>query len=117
MNVTVISWGELIGAISASVLASSGLWALLLKKLDRKDNKTRLLLGLAHDRIVHIGKAYIQRGWISYDEYEDFMNYLYVPYSEFGGNGLAERIKKEVGELPVKPAGTVFLEKEKFSEQ
>lgn len=61
-----------------------------------------LLVGLAHDRIVHVGRGYIRRGWITFDEYEDFMKYLYDPYSKFGGNGLAEKVAEGVRALPIK---------------
>jgi len=81
-------------------MASSGFWAYFKSKENRKDANTVLLLGLAHDRIVHLGMGYINRGYISKDEYEDFMKYLYGPYSTFGGNGLAERIAASVSELP-----------------
>jgi hypothetical protein len=104
---------NLIVAIFTSVLASSGIWTLILKRGEKNDKKTRLLLGLAHDRIIYVGKSYIEKGWVSYDEYEDFMTYLYGPYSGFGGNGLAEKVKKEVGNLPMHHARSIDLEVEK----
>jgi len=39
---------------------------------------------------------YIDRGHISRDEYEAFEQYLYTPYKELGGNGLADKIKEQV---------------------
>lgn len=45
---------------------------------------------------------YINRGYITKDEYEDFVHYLYNPYAKLGGNGLAERIYKDVSDLPLK---------------
>lgn len=95
---------DMLIAIVASVFASGGFWAYLQKKGDRKSATSRLLLGMAHDRIVYVGKTYIHRGYLTLDEYEDFMKYLYEPYSEFGGNGLAERIVEEVKRLPVVPS-------------
>lgn len=86
-----------------AMLASSGMWAFLERKSSRKDNKAKLLLGLAHDRIVSLGMVYIDRGFITKDEYEDFHKYLYDPYKTFGGNGLAEKVVKAVGELPFGP--------------
>ena len=83
-----------------AMLASSGMWAYLERKSNRKDNKAKLLLGLAHDRIVSLGMIYIDRGFITKDEYQDFHKYLYDPYKTFGGNGLADRVAKAVGELP-----------------
>lgn len=59
-------------------------------------------MGLAYDKITHLGMGYIERGWVTKDEYEDFRKYLYEPYKEFGGNGVAERIMLEVSTLPLK---------------
>lgn len=63
---------------------------------------TRLLMGLAHDRIIGLGLSYMERGWISKDEYEDFRQYLYEPYSALGGNGTAERIMHAIERLPIR---------------
>lgn len=91
-------------AIILSLFGSSGFWLYMQRRQERKSANTRLLLGMAHDRIVYVGKTYIHRGFLTLDEYEDFMKYLYEPYSEFGGNGLAERIVDEVKRLPVVPS-------------
>lgn len=96
-------WLEMVVTILCSVIASSGLWTLIAKKLDRKDAKTKMLLGLAHDRIITLGMSYIQRGWVTNEEYEDLKKYLYNPYKELGGNGTAERVMNEVDKLPIKP--------------
>lgn len=90
--------------VMCSVLASSGLWAYIQHRRDRKDAKTQLLIGLAHDRIMQCGQYYIQRGAITADEYENLYNYLYLPYHELGGNGSAERMIEEVKKLPIAPS-------------
>lgn len=99
-------WGTqiivLIGTIIASVAASSGFWAYLQKKDSQKGATLKLLLGIAHDRIIFLGMSYVDRGWLTKDEYEDFYKYLYSPYSEFGGNGLAEKVFLEVQKLPIR---------------
>lgn len=86
----------------ASVGASSGFWAYMSSRDKVKSATIQLLLGLAHDRIIFLGMSYVERGWITKDEYEDFMKYLYTPYSEFGGNGLAEKVMNEVKQLPMR---------------
>lgn len=88
--------------IVCSVMASSGFWAYIQGKKDKKDNKTKLLIGLAHDRIMYLGMDYIKRGYITRDEYENLHDYLYVPYEAEGGNGSAKRIMQEVEKLPVR---------------
>lgn len=57
--------------IVISIIGSSGLWAFIQAKQDKKDAKTRMLVGLAHDRILYLGESYINRGWITMDEYEN----------------------------------------------
>ena len=84
-----------------AVFASAGFWAYLSKRDKYKDARTNLLLGLAYDRISHVGMGYIERGWVTKDEYKGFMEYLYTPYLELGGNGLAKKIADEVAELPI----------------
>lgn len=98
------TWLQIVLAIASSVLASSGLWAYLTKRAERKDVKTEMLIGLAHDRILYLGMAYIERGYITQDEYENLYEYLYKPYEKLGGNGSAKRIMTEVDRLPIKKA-------------
>lgn len=93
---------QMIITIVCSVLASSGFWAFIQKRSERKDKKTKLLLGLAHDRIIALGMHYVTRGWISEDEFEDLHNYLFVPYHDAGGNGSAERVMHAVEKLELR---------------
>lgn len=95
-------WLQVTITVFSSVLASSGLWTLLQKLSERKDVKTEMLVGLAHDRIMYLGMSYIDRGYITNDEYENLRAYLYDPYERLGGNGSAKRIMQEVDRLPIK---------------
>lgn len=92
---------QLTAAVLGSVLASSGLWALVGRRADKDDAERKMLVGLAHDRIVHLGMAYVERGYITQDEYENLRVYLYEPYEKMGGNGSARRVMLEVDKLPV----------------
>lgn len=49
----------------------------------------------------NLGMVYVERGWISQDEYENLYEYLYKPYEKLGGNGSAKRIMMEVNKLPI----------------
>lgn len=91
---------EMAVTIICSILASSGLWALIEKVREKKDAKTQMILGLGHDRIIYLCKRFITQGYISADEYENLHDYLYVPYKAMGGNGTAERLMEEVKKLP-----------------
>lgn len=95
------SWVQMLLTIVSSVLASSGLWAYVTKRLEKKDVKTQMLIGLGHDRIVYLGLQYIERGYITSDEYENLHEYLYKPYEKMGGNGSAKRVMNEVNKLPI----------------
>jgi len=93
---------DIIISLLCGVLTSSGLWALILRFIDRRTNQAKMILGLGHDKIIYLGKEYIARGWITADEYENLHDYLYIPYKNMGGNGSAERIMEEVKKLPIK---------------
>lgn len=95
-------WVTLLITIFSSVLASSGLWAYIMNRSDKKNVQTEMLLGLAHDRIMHLGMVYIDRGYITRSEYENLHEYLYKPYQKMGGNGSAKRVMTEVDNLPIK---------------
>lgn len=95
-----MEWHQLGASLFAAFMAGSGFWAYMQKRLDKQSNTTRLLMGLAYDKITFLGLKYIERGWISESEYDDFYKYLYKPYVDFGGNGVAEKIMNEVARLP-----------------
>lgn len=91
---------ETIITIFGSVLMSSGFWAFLQSRNNKKDYEAQLLIGLAHDRILYLGQKYIDRGYVTQDEYENLKVYLYNPYNKLGGNGSAERTMNLVDKLP-----------------
>lgn len=102
------TWLQMLVTIVCAVLASSGFWAFLQKWQERKTAKnkqttveTQMLIGLAHDRIMYLGMSYIERGYITSDEYENLYEYLYKPYEKMGGNGSAKRVMTEVNKLPI----------------
>lgn len=95
-----------------TALTSSGTCSVILyliqrhdKKKDKTSDQTKLqsdmLMGLGHDRIVYLGISYLNRGYITQDEYENLHDYLYKPYKALGGNGTAEKVMAEVKQLPL----------------
>lgn len=92
---------EIIITIICSVIASSGFWAVVQFIIIRKDTSAKLLLGIAHDRIMWLGKGYIKRGYISVEEYENLVTYLYEPYLAMGGNGSVKMIMEQVMKLSI----------------
>ena len=99
MNMDV--WIQVAVPLAAAVLTSSGLWAVVARRADKGDAERKMLVGLAHDRIVHLGMVYLDRGYITQDEYENLNDYLYAPYEKMGGNGSAKRVMEEVRKLPM----------------
>ena len=98
---------ELIVTIVCSVMASSGFWAIVQHFINRNDSSGKLLLGIAHDRIMFLGKQYLKRGYITVEEYENLVTYLYEPYVERGGNGSARMIMEQVMKLKMKADDTI----------
>ena len=92
---------QLLVTVLCSVIASSGFWAYLMNRRDKKDLKNDMLVGLAHDRIIELGLIYIERGYVTKDEYENLHDYLFVPYEKLGGNGSAKKVMVEVDKLPI----------------
>lgn len=93
---------QMLITIVCSVMASAGFWTFLQKSLEKKDVKTQMLIGLGHDRIVYLGLCYIDRGWVTQDEFENLNDYLYKPYEKMGGNGTAKKIIQEINKLPIR---------------
>lgn len=88
-------------------LTSGGISQLVIFLIQRKDKQKNdpladMVRGLGHDRIIYLGQKYIQKGFVTRDEYENLHDYLFIPYKELGGNGTAEKVMKEVSNLPIK---------------
>lgn len=96
-----MSTSQIILTIVTALLASSGLWAFLGKKLERNNSERELLVGIGHIELVFFGMQYIERGWITRDEYETMQD-LYEPYVKLGGNGSGTKIMKELEKLPIR---------------
>jgi hypothetical protein len=96
-------WFRVFAIIFGSTMGSTGLWAFLRNRDTGRKATTRLMMGLAYIQITTLGLRYIERGSITKDEYEDFDKYFYQPYKALGGNGVAERIMRDVSNLPFRP--------------
>lgn len=91
---------EILVTFIVTFAASSGFWAFLQSRNTKKSATTRLLMGLALEKIIGQGTEYIERGWVSRDEYDDYQRYLFGPYKELGGNGTADKIMFDVKKIP-----------------
>lgn len=92
----------IMAGIVTSLITSQGLWAHLSAKWQKDSAESELLRGLAHTRIMSLCEKYIERGWITPEEYEDLITYLYHPYLELGGNGTVQKmVDNEINRLPI----------------
>ena len=92
---------QVILTIVTAILASSGLWAFISSRLDKNSSERELLVGIGHVELVFFGMQYIERGWITRDEYETLQE-LYRPYVKLGGNGSGTKIMHDIEKLPMK---------------
>ena len=97
-----VSWWQSAVTIVVAIFASTGFWQFIQRKSDKKDARTKMLLGLAHDRILSLCSEYLKRGSITKSEYENLSKYLYQPYVDFGGNGVVKHMMEQVNRLPVR---------------
>ena len=97
---------DLIISIVIAVFGSTGFWALITYLIQRRDTKesaeSQMLKGLAHDRICSLGNDYLRQGYITPADYQNIHDYLFVPYKRLGGNGTADKIMREVSDLPMR---------------
>ena len=87
------------------IFCSSGIWGLILHQINKRDGRTKLLLGLCHDRIFTLGMEYLRRGWVTREELTVINKYLAEPYFKLGGNGVVKQVMSEIIELPIKEPG------------
>lgn len=87
-----------------TVLSGPGIWAWAKTRTQRNNSEDKLLLLVAKNQLVSQGRVYLNRGYITMDEYEEYESVYHV-YLNLGGNGLARRIFEQVDELPMMPSG------------
>lgn len=93
---------ELANPIITTLLGGSGVWAWVKSKSDHSNASHSLLLDVSKNQLIALGRTYLDRGYITMDEYEEYES-EYKLYSALGGNGLARRIFKQVDDLPIVP--------------
>lgn len=102
MDLTKIA--EFTNPLITTVLSGPGIWAWAKTRTQRNTSEDKLLLHVAKVQLVSQGREYLNRGYITMDEYEEYEE-EYQVYSDLGGNGLARRIFEQVDELPMMPSG------------
>ena len=100
MDLTKIA--ELANPLLSAFFGAPGLWAFVKTKTDRSDKTMNLLLSVSRTQLIALGRLYIERGYVTMDEYEEYEK-EYSIYYALGGNGLARRVFEQVDELPMMP--------------
>lgn len=95
---------EIANPAVTALLGGSGVWAWAKTKADHNDNVAKLILSVSRNQLITLGRGYIERGYITMDEYEEY-EAEYQIYSALGGNGLARRVFEQVDNLPMMPNG------------
>lgn len=96
---------DLIVAVIIAVFASTGFWTLIntiyQNNAKSKTAERAALVALLHDRIYDLSQRYIERGYVTIEEYDN-LNYLWEPYSALGGNGTGKKLVDQVNKLDMK---------------
>lgn len=122
--IELITGRDFISSIVLAIFASSGFFQLLMlmyqtrekekerKRMEETEKKLisvkdfnalcRCVTGIAMFRIAREAKRYIDKGYVTSEEYHTLKHNLYEPYVALGGNGLATKFMQEVEELPMK---------------
>lgn len=88
-------------SVVVAVIGSTGFWSWLSHRREKKSAQALMLMALGHDRIMALSTKYVERGYITADEYENLLG-LYEPYAEMGGNGSGSRMVEACKALPIK---------------
>lgn len=97
---------ELIMPLLVAVLASNGLWTLVLRLYDsHKKAKTpqeKMILAIGRDRLLFLSQKYEKLGLIPEEEYENYKA-MGEAYIEMGGNSRVKRhYESDMATLPMK---------------
>lgn len=91
--------------LAAAIIGSNAIFSFLqflISRHDRKkDPEAQILLGIGHDRIVHLCLKAIQRGYTTPDEIDN-ISQIYQPYTDLGGNGSGKEMYQRFLRLPIK---------------
>ena len=107
----------LLAIIGGFLAGSGGFWVYLRHRYEHKDHVERLIMGLAHDKIMSLGVQYIEQGYVGEEAYQDLFEYFWEPYVALGGNSSAERIIMLVQTLPLRPERREFPEERNLADR
>ena len=105
----------LIAIISSSALSAiiSGLFSMAASKRKKHDAVTAGVRQLLYDRIKHLCKDHLSRGYIASNDLEDLRRMHKIYHDDLGGNGFLDNLMDAVGRLEIIPAILEEWKKEK----
>ena len=88
--------------LGSSALAAliSGLFNLALTKQKKESGLEAGVRILLYDRIKHLCLKYVERGYVTHDEYEDLVKMHDVYHTSLKGNGFLDGEMHQVERLP-----------------
>lgn len=92
-------WSELLNVIVAS-LCGYIVW-LLKRKTEALSDEKKCLVILMRNLLKTMHDEYTERGWISSEEYAEYMD-TYGVYAHMGGNGLGKRYAEDIRKIEVR---------------
>lgn len=92
----------LLAVLGSSALASliSGIFSLAANRKKQESGVEAGVRILLYGNIKHLGTKYIERGYITNDEYEDLVRMHGVYHNALNGNGFLDDIMDQVRRLP-----------------
>lgn len=90
----------------ATFISSSGFWAYAQSRSGSNSAQLELLIGIGYFTIQEECIRHLQAGYISREQYNDIYHHLYEPYQALGGNGTAQKMMVDLGNLPMVPRQT-----------
>ena len=107
MMVTAICSGGAVAALVSGIF-SVVMWKLQQKaqmqtqKTSKEDDIAKGIRMLLYDRIKHLGNAYIHKGYVTSEEWEDLTAMHQIYHNNSKGNGFLENLMEKVKNLPIK---------------
>lgn len=90
-------------SIIVLLIGSQGFWALVLYKMQKRDEKkdirARADIAILHELVYKYTRKAIARGYTTFYEFDN-TTMLFEIYSEYGGNGTGEQLYAEFCKLP-----------------
>ena len=94
-------------SVIIALIGSSGIWGFILYRQQHKDAKEddlnlikTALMGILFGEIMEQGEKYIHRGYITLKQLNNFKKYIFDPYKNLGGDGMADEVWDSLCDLP-----------------